>query len=278
MSDGTDGIDDLVAERLDGMEWPWLLAAGPAAFVAGYVATVLVVVLGPSSIGDDVFNALKQLVFVFYSAHNVPLEVSGFGRVDWLTRAASPSTPAPDTPVVVFYAIPMLVLIVTGVVVSGRLLDRVDDPVRIAAAVGALGVSYGLAAVAGALVFTDTSLVGGPARLALADAALFGLAYPLAFGTVGAGRESGPCSVSQRRKGRRRSEVIDRTVPRSTDTVRVVLDGGVQRNEFAEHEHDDAVFIGEGIDERRPRLLVHWTRVATVLIHPVGDTRVVGDA
>lgn len=201
MSDGTDGIDDLVAERLDGMEWPWLLAAGPAAFVAGYVATVLVVVLGPSSIGDDVLNGFKQLVFVFYSAHNVPLEVSGFGRVDWLTRAASPATPSPDTPVVVFYAIPMLVLIVTGVVVTGRLLDRVDDPVRIAAAVVALGVSYGLVAIAGALVFTDTSLLGGPARLALADAALFGLAYPLAFGTVGAGLAGAVEYVRRNRSG-----------------------------------------------------------------------------
>lgn len=187
MSDGTDGIDDLVAERLDGMDWPWLLAAGPAAFVAGYAVTVLVVVLGPSSLGDDVLNGLKQLVFVFYSAHNVPLEVSGFGRVDWLTRAASPATAPPDTPVVVFYAIPMLVLTVTGVVVAVRILDRIDDPIRIAAAVGALGASYVLVAIAGALVVTDTSLLGGPARLALADAALYGLAYPLAFGTVGAG-------------------------------------------------------------------------------------------
>jgi hypothetical protein len=201
VSDGTDSFEDAVAERLEGMDWPWLLAAGPAAFVAGYVLTVLAVVLGPSSIGGEILNALKQLVFVFYSAHNVPLEVSGIGRLDWLTQAASPGTASPDTPVVVFYAIPMLVLVATGIVVTVRVLDRVDDPARIAAAVAALGASYAVVAIAGTFVFTDTSLVGGPARLALADAALFGLAYPLAFGAIGAGLAGAVEYVRRNRSG-----------------------------------------------------------------------------
>lgn len=186
MADGTDSFETLLAERLDGMAWPWLLAAGPAAFVAGYALTVLIVVLGPSSVSGGLTNVLVLLVFLFYSAHNVPLEVSGIGRLDWLSQAASPETASPDIPVVVFYSIPMLVLLGTGVVVAVRVLDRVDDPARIAAAVGCLGTSYALVAIGGTFVFTSSSVVGGSAQLVLADAALYGFAYPLVFGTFGA--------------------------------------------------------------------------------------------
>jgi hypothetical protein len=186
VTDGTDSLETLLAERLDGMPWPWLLAAGPAAFVAGYALTVLIVVLGPSSVSGGLTNVLVLLVFLFYSAHNVPLEVSGIGRLDWLSQAASPETASPDIPVVVFYSIPMLVLLGAGVVVAVRVLDRVDDPARVAAAVACLGASYALVAIGGTFVFTSSSVVGGSAQLVLADAALYGLAYPLVFGTFGA--------------------------------------------------------------------------------------------
>ena len=45
--------------------------------LAGYVLTLLVTVVGPSSTGGSITSVLNQLGFVFYSAHNV-LQLSGF--------------------------------------------------------------------------------------------------------------------------------------------------------------------------------------------------------
>jgi hypothetical protein len=185
VTDGTDTFEDLVADRLGGLDWPRLLALGPAAFVAGYVVTVLVVVLGPSSVSGDPADVLLLLVFLFYSAHNVPLAVDGVGQIDWLAQAGSGATPPPAVPVAVFYAIPILVLLGGGAVLARR-LDGVDDPVRVGAAVGALAASYAVVAVAGTVLFRESSVFGGTARLVPVDAAVYGLAYPLAFATIGA--------------------------------------------------------------------------------------------
>lgn len=187
MTDGTGSLEDAVARRLDGLDWPRLLVAGPAAFVAGYALTVLIVLVGPSSITGDPGDVLVLLVFLFYSAHNVPLAVGGVGRIDWLGQAASAATPPPSVPVAVFYAVPMAVLLGAGALVARRVLADVEDPVRVATAVGALAASYAAVAVAGTFLFRESSVFGGSARVVLADAALYGLAYPLVFATIGAG-------------------------------------------------------------------------------------------
>lgn len=176
-----------VADRLQGLPWPALVVAGVGAFLAGYLLTVLLTIVGPSSVRGGVVGILTLLAFVFYSAHGVPVEVGGRERVDLLTRTASASTPEPAVPVIVFYAIPVVVLLAVALVVTVRVVDRSEDPVRVGAAVLGFAVSYGLAAIAGTLVFTTESVFGGSARLVLRDAALFGFAYPLVFGGVAAG-------------------------------------------------------------------------------------------
>lgn len=192
---------DDVAERLEGIPWTRLAAAGVGAFLAGYALTVLVAVVGPSSVEGGFADVLTLLAFVFYSAHNVPLEVSGVGRMDWLTIAGSAATPEPAVPVIVFYAIPVAVLLAVGLFATGRLVGRTDDPTRVLAAVLVLAVSYGLTAIAGTAVFTSRSAFGGPARLVLADAVLFGFAYPLVFGAIGAGVAGIVASVRASRSG-----------------------------------------------------------------------------
>ena len=119
--------------------------------LAGYVLTLLVTVVGPSSTGGSITSVLNQLGFVFYSAHNV------------------------------------LVLLATGLGVASRPVRRTDDPVRVGAAIVAVAAGYAVAMVAGTFVFTSQSVFGGLARLPVEDALLFGLAYPLVFATLGAG-------------------------------------------------------------------------------------------
>ncbi len=163
------------------------MVAGVGAFLVGYALTVLVAVVGASSTEGGLLDVLTLLAFVFYSAHNVPLEVSGVGRLDWLSTTASASTPDPAVPVIVFYSIPVVVLLAVALLVAFRVVGRTDDPVRVVAAVLAFAVAYGLTAVAGTFVFTSESVFGGSARLAFGDAVVFGFAYPLVFGVVGAG-------------------------------------------------------------------------------------------
>jgi len=174
-------------DRLDGLGWGALVATGAGAFLVGYGLTVFVVVVGPSTIDGGLFGVLTLLAFVFYSAHNVPVEVAGMDRIDWLVQTASPSTPEPAVPVVVFYAIPVVVLLGASLVVAVRVVDRAQDPTRVGAGVLAFVVGYWLAMVAGTFVFTSESIFDGPARLVLTDAAVFGFVYPLVFGTIGAG-------------------------------------------------------------------------------------------
>lgn len=185
MSDSV--VADEIAERAEGLRWAVLALAGVGAYLVGYGLTVLIAVVGPSDTQVGPGTLLNQMGFVFYSAHNVPLDVSGIGRMDWLGVAARPDTPEPSVPVLVFYAVPVVVLLAVGLVVAFRLVERTDDPVQVGVAVVAVAASYAVAMIAGTFVFTSQSVFGGPARLSLEDAVLFGLAYPVVFATFGAG-------------------------------------------------------------------------------------------
>lgn len=188
MSSGTARLIGRVdlSERLSGLSWPGILLGGAGAFLVGYALTVLVVVLGPGETTGGVWGVLVLLAFVFYSAHNVPVDASGLGQIDWLETAASSTTPDPSIPLVVYYAIPILVLVGTSILVTSRCTDRELNPVQSIVAVLGMAGAYALLAVAGTFVFTSRTIFNTPAQLVLTDALIFGVAYPLVFGTIGA--------------------------------------------------------------------------------------------
>jgi len=186
VSPGTPHSVETVRHRLDGLHWPGVLASGAVAFVLGYLTTVLVVFVGPSSTAGALPDLLVLLAFVFYSAHGIPLEVAGVGRLDWLGNAASANTPEPAVPLVIFYLIPVVVILAAAAVANYRYTSRRLDPVQTVAVVLGVAITYALLTVAGTFVFTSTSLFGGSAELVRSAAVIYGLGYPLVFGTVGA--------------------------------------------------------------------------------------------
>ncbi len=182
MSSGTTSDDASPADRLAGVAWPGVVAAGAGAFLAGYVLTILVVVLGPSSTAGGVWGVLVLLAYVFYGAHNVSIDAGEVGRVNMIQEAARGGT---SVPVVVFYALPILVLLVTAVLVTTRFADR-RDPVQSVGTVFGIAGGYALVAAAGTVVFTSNTIFGESARPVLTEAVAFGLVYPVVFGTLGA--------------------------------------------------------------------------------------------
>jgi len=148
-----------VRERLAGLAWPGVVAAGAGAFLAGYLLTVLVVVLGPSSTAGGVWGVLVLLAFVFYGAHNVSIDAGELGRVNMLEEAARSGTSVP--------------------------VAR-QDPVQTVGVVCGMTGGYAVLAAAGTVVFTSDTIFGTPARLVTGQAVAFGVVYPVVFGTIGA--------------------------------------------------------------------------------------------
>jgi hypothetical protein len=181
VSSGTTS-DGSPADRLADVAWPGVVVSGVGAFLAGYVLTILVVVLGPSSTAGGIWGVLVLLAFVFYGAHNVSIDAGDVGQVNMIEEAARGGT---SVPVVVFYAVPILVLLVTAVLVTTRFIDR-QDPVQSMGAVFGIAGGYALVAAAGTFVFTSNTIFGDSARPVLSEAVAFGLVYPVVFGTIGA--------------------------------------------------------------------------------------------
>lgn len=167
------------------IEAPALVAVGILTFVTGYVVTALVVLVGPSRTASDPVAVILQLGLIFYSAHLVPANLSGGDRFNWLQDVmASPADP--NVPVIVFYAIPMVLLVVTGILAVRAYATNRLDPRQMLFSVAFVAGGYGLMAVLGTFVI-EASLQGQTARPDLFLAAVFGLAFPLVFGAIGAG-------------------------------------------------------------------------------------------
>ena len=187
-TDATAGRFDAgsLAAAVTDFAWPRVVATGIGAFLAGYLLTVLVIVLGPGSVSGDPWGVLVLIAFVFYSAHNVPAVVDGTVEVSYLQYVAQPSTPVPSVPVVVYYAVPLVVLLATGAVVASRYGDDAGRPVDgVLAGLGA-SVGYVAVAAAGTFIFRTPALFGGVSRLDLGATATYGFAYPLVFVTFAA--------------------------------------------------------------------------------------------
>lgn len=170
---------------LAGIEPIALVAVGIMTFVVGYVITTLIVVVGPSETAGGLTAVALQLGLIFYSAHLVPANLSGGGQFDWLsTVAANPGDPA--VPLIVFYAIPMVLLIASAVLaIRTYTTDRLD-PREVLGAVVFLAIGYAVMAVLGTFL-VQARLQDQTASPDLFLAAVFGLLYPLIFGAIGAG-------------------------------------------------------------------------------------------
>lgn len=186
--ENTDGpLPDAIEGILARIDAPALLAVGIMTFVTGYVVTALVISIGPSQTSGGLVGLLMLFAFIFYSAHLVPASLSGGGQIDQLAVSASSATPEPAIPVVVFYAIPMVLLIAAGVV--GTHLYTTDrlDPVEVLSGVVVLAVGYAAMATLGTFIVQTTTTDGQLASPDLLRAIGFGLLYPLVFGAIGAG-------------------------------------------------------------------------------------------
>jgi hypothetical protein len=160
-----------------GERWARGAAAGMAAFVAAYVAVVAVIYAFGGQSGS-VGEVLRLIGIIFYNAHTVP--AVGAGQPLNVLAAAQD----PNVPVAVYYAIPILAVGAAGAVLGGR---DASDPTEVLSVGAALAVGYALLAVLGALVLSVTLAGGQTVSPDLPKAALFGLAYPVVFGTLGAG-------------------------------------------------------------------------------------------
>ncbi len=152
--------------------------AGAVGFVAGYAAVVAVIFAFGQQNGS-LGEVLKLVGVIFYNAHNVPA-VGGGRTVNVLAAAQNP-----NVPVVVYYVVPVVAAAAAGVLAGRR--DTGDDPSSVLHAGAAVAVGYGLLALVGALALSVTIVGGTTVSPDLPKAALFGLAYPVVFGTLGAG-------------------------------------------------------------------------------------------
>jgi hypothetical protein len=166
--------------RAPGLREEWLetAATGAVAFVVGYAAVVAVIFAFGEQSGS-LASVLELVGIVFYNAHNVPA-VGGGQTVNVLAAAQNP-----NVPVVVYYAIPVVAVLAAGVFV-GRARPG-DDPTTVLHAGAPLAVGYALLAVVGSLAVSIELHTGATVSPDLVKAALFGLAYPVVFGTLGAG-------------------------------------------------------------------------------------------
>jgi len=179
--DAEDAAGATIGQRLAETMWLPSVVTGGAAFVVGYVVTaILIAGLGEPPSGD--LWAIAVLIgFAFYAAHLVPLDVGGV-KIDFFTGVTDPTVP-----LIVYYAVPMVVLFAAGAFVAERYSLRTVDPVETVGQVVGLAVGYLAVALLGSVAFVTTTVTGQTARLALVDVLLFTIAFPMVFATLGAG-------------------------------------------------------------------------------------------
>ncbi|MEF8786687.1 MAG: hypothetical protein V5A45_12195 [Haloarculaceae archaeon] len=171
---------------------------GVLAYLVGYVVTVVFVFVDGVDFGGDA-GWVKVAGWVFYAAHTVKMEITGFAgdrsgvRTVHLFDGFSELTSLTDAvPEILYLLVPVVVLVGAGFVLE----RRIADPTVTAPAAAALGASvvvgYLPLAVVGQLFFSHTETgLGGSVGVTVApellsSVLLVGLVYPLVCGTVGA--------------------------------------------------------------------------------------------
>lgn len=165
---------------------------GAAAFLGAYASFVAVVAISGNTTWSTPVATLKQLGALFYNAQNVPLvryrevtvgdeNVAQEASVNLLQMAD------PSLPHVVYYLIPVVVLVAAAAVLTYRYLD-VANPIETGGAiVGGLTLGYLLTALVGAILLVQrTELETAFETLSpdLLYTFALGIGYPLVVGTV----------------------------------------------------------------------------------------------
>jgi len=199
-ADGADGADDAEeAESLPTEPLPWSRAvvAGGAAYLAGFLLTAALFVVGPAGVGGGTLGQrVARMGMVYNNAHGVDVvasELTPVGRrFSFIDLAAASGQSA--VPVAVYLAIPIVVLLV-----AGFLYVRLTAAPAVTTAAMSLG--YAGMATLGTLLFRYSEPVeGGTITFTLdgTSALLTGLAFPLLFALPG-----GLVAVALSRRARR---------------------------------------------------------------------------
>ncbi|MFB6189284.1 MAG: hypothetical protein ABEI57_05325, partial [Halapricum sp.] len=189
MSTTTSPDDEpLFDERITNYPWPIGVFAGLWTFVAGYIVMGIVVLVpdGPKQ-GAAIGDTINEIGVVLYNAHNVVLDVRNVAGIRNLGGSVTNKLAGPTSkPVLVYYAVPVVVLVVAGALVAHYTLSA-DVDLQVAVLPGvALGIGYTVTAILGTFVVSD-SLGNGAVLLVpdLGQTVVYALAYSLVCGIVG---------------------------------------------------------------------------------------------
>lgn len=208
----------------DGLRWAEAIVTGAVTYLVGYLLTIAFYLLGPANLGEalDLTGQLGKAGVVFNMAHNVdvvssyPLlviaggEKTSIGSQFDLFRLTEMIGGEPAVPEAVYLAFPVALLLAVGFGRAWALSEHVDRMPTLVSSLG-LAVGYGAVAYLGTLVFSypigERTIVDGTAVYAtqafeiaggnITDAVvtfssaptgalLWGIAYPLVVGTLGA--------------------------------------------------------------------------------------------
>ncbi|WP_340100421.1 hypothetical protein [Salinibaculum salinum] len=174
------------------------LLFGVLAYLLGYVVTVVFVLVDGVDFGGEA-GWVKVAGWVFYAAHTVKMEITGFAgdrsgvRTVSLFDGFSELTSLTDAvPEILYLLVPIVVLAGAGFVLERRVADQAVTAPAAAALGASVVVGYLPLAVVGQLFFSHTETgLGGSVGVTIApelvpSVLLVGLVYPLVCGTVGA--------------------------------------------------------------------------------------------
>jgi hypothetical protein len=202
-ADQSAGILGRVSTSIEAYHVGQATAVGILAFPVAYLLTIVTILIGGSIDTSRPIEAARVVGYAFYNAHNVPLHRYGERAVsgpDGTTLQEISATgtllqeSATSIPTVVYYLIPVVVLLGAGALLAYRYLPSERQPtserrsVRHLALVGGLVLGYTLAMLAGSFLFAETTTSGqtwvslNPERL---SALVAGIGYPLVLGAVG---------------------------------------------------------------------------------------------
>ena len=192
-TDGSEGsllADDWLADLREIPSVPGI-AAGGIAWLVGYLLTVVVFYVGPATVSvDSTVERLKGIGLIFYNAQFVnAIETLSAGdmqetiRLNFILEQSGTAVPAP-----VYFAIPIVALLVAGALIGYRFLGDDVEPVTFPLLGVVLAVGYLPLATAGAFLMelpVKWSLGIILLEPDLLEAVAFGFVYPFLLGTIG---------------------------------------------------------------------------------------------
>lgn len=185
-SDAQDGEEPMFDERITSFPWFLGVLSGTWTFVAGYVL-MAAIMLPTAEFAGGFMAQVRSIGHVYYNAQFVPLvdttldgepiQVVGL-PTDWLAEGAT------SLPVVVYYAVPVVVLLVGGAVLAFRTLPDGELEEYVLPGVS-ITVGY-LAMALLARLFVEETIAGAAVRRPdIVQTLVFALVYPLVLATAG---------------------------------------------------------------------------------------------